>query len=190
MSTTAALLTHRPLSYTRTAIALHWLIALLVLGMLAAGFFMIEMRVSPNKLKIYMLHKSIGLSILALMLIRIIWRLTHRSPALPNSVPNWQRIASHASHALLYLLLIAMPLSGWLMNSASGFPTKLFGVLRLPQLIDKSQSAFAFWQYSHGVIAFSLCGLIAIHVLAALKHHFIDKDVILNRMLGRAAPLN
>jgi cytochrome b561 len=176
-----------PASYTRTAITLHWLIAIAVLGMLGAGFYMIDMRISPDKLKIYMLHKSVGLSILALMLFRIIWRLTHRPPALPGSVPSWQRFASHASHALLYVLLLAMPLSGWLMNSASGFPTKLFGVLPLPQLIEKSQSDFAFWQYSHAVIAFSLCALIAIHVLAALKHHFIDKDVILRRMLGRSS---
>ena len=178
--------TRAPASYTRTAITLHWLIGLAVLGMLGAGFYMIDMRISPDKLKIYMLHKSFGLSILALMLFRIIWRLTHRPPALPTSVPRWQRFASHTSHALLYVLLLAMPLSGWLMNSASGFPTKLFGVLPFPQLIEKSQSAFAFWQYSHAVIAFSLCGLIAIHVLAALKHHFIDKDVILRRILGRS----
>ena len=175
-----------PLAYTRTAISLHWLIGIAVLGMLGAGFYMTDMRISPDKLKIYMLHKSVGLSILALMIFRIVWRLTHRPPALPASLPNWQRIASYVSHGLLYLLLIAMPLSGWLMNSASGFPTKLFGVLPFPQLIEKSQSAFEFWKYSHGVIAISLCGLIGIHVLAALKHHFIDKDVILNRMLGRS----
>jgi cytochrome b561 len=168
--------------YTRTAIALHWLIALCVAGLLAAGFYMTGLKISPVKLQIYMLHKSLGLSVLALMLVRIVWRLTHTPPALPTFVPRWQRTVSAITHALLYVLLLAMPISGWLMNSASGFPTKLFSVLPLPQLIARDADTFVRWQTVHAYLAYCLLALVALHIIAALKHALIDRDGILRRM--------
>jgi cytochrome b561 len=168
--------------YTRTAICLHWLIALCVLGLLSVGLYMTGLKISPVKLQIYMLHKSLGLTVLALMLIRLLWRLTHAPPPLPVSLPAWQRVASASTHALIYLLLFAMPISGWLMNSASGFPTKLFSLMPLPQLIARDPEAFVRWQTVHAYLAYSLLALVVLHVAAAFKHALIDRDGIARRM--------
>jgi cytochrome b561 len=168
--------------YTRTAITLHWLIALLVLCLVCVGFYMTGLRISPIKLQIYMLHKSVGLTVLALMLIRLAWRWSHPAPALPASMPAWQRHASASTHALLYLTLFAMPLSGWLMNSASGFPTKLYSVVALPNLIAKDPEVFTRWQTVHAYLAYLLVALVSLHIGAALKHAVFDRDRILARM--------
>ena len=144
---------------------------------------MADMRISPLKIQLYMTHKSVGLTVLALMLLRLAYRLKNPPPALPDGIPGWQKIASHISHALLYLLLFAMPISGWLMNGASGFPMKYFGLVRVPDLVARSQSSLALFKALHFYIAWTLMAVIAVHVLAALKHHFIDRDSILRRML-------
>ena len=162
---------------------LHWLIALMVFGLLGVGLYMTDMRISPQKIQLYMTHKSVGLTVLMLMLVRIVYRLKNPTPALPESIPGWQKAASHISHVLLYLLLFAMPISGWLMNSASGFPMKYFGLVRVPDLIARSQENLALFKAVHFYIAWTLMAVIAVHVLAALKHHFIDRDSVLRRML-------
>ena len=162
---------------------LHWLIALAVLGMLGVGLYMTGMRISPQKIQLYMTHKSIGLTVLALMLVRVVYRLKNPAPALPVDMPGWQKAASHISHVLLYLLLLVMPISGWLMNGASGFPMKYFGLVRVPDLVARNQENLALFKAIHFYIAWTLIALIAVHVLAALKHHFIDRDSVLRRML-------
>ena len=162
---------------------LHWLIALMVFTLLGVGLYMTDMRISPQKLQLYMTHKSVGLTVLMLMLLRLAYRLRNPPPALPQGIPRWQKTASHISHALLYLLLFAMPISGWLMNGASGFPMKYFGLVRVPDLLARNQENLALFKAAHGYIAWTLMGLIAVHVLAALKHHFIDRDTVLRRML-------
>ncbi len=162
---------------------LHWLIALMVIGMLGIGLYMTGMRISPQKIQLYMTHKSIGLTVLALMLVRVAYRLKNPAPALPVDMPSWQKAASHVSHALLYLLLLAMPISGWLMNGASGFPMKYFGLVRVPDFVARNQESLALFKTIHFYIAWTLIALIAVHVLAALKHHFIDRDSVLRRML-------
>jgi cytochrome b561 len=169
--------------YTKFAKTMHWLVAVGVLGLLAVGLWMTQMKMSPQKIQLYMTHKSVGLTILALMLVRIGYRWRHAPPALPETIPAWQARASRWSHALLYVLLLAMPLSGWLMNSASGFPMKYFGLFRVPNLIERSQSSVEFFKSAHELIAWALICLIALHVSAALKHHFIDRDDVLRRML-------
>jgi cytochrome b561 len=168
--------------YSNTAIFLHWLMALMVLGLIAVGFYMTNQRASPSVFKLYMTHKSVGLTVLALVLVRLLWRWRVSPPPLPP-MPSWQRTASRVSHGLLYLLMLLMPLSGWLMNSASGTPMRYFSWFKVPQLIARNPEQLALWKTVHNVAAIALCALIAIHLLAAIKHHFIDKDGLLYRML-------
>ena len=178
----SATLQHHP-HYKSGAKWLHWLIALMVFGLLGVGLYMTDMRISPQKIQLYMTHKSVGLTVLMLMLLRVAYRLMNPPPALPDGIPVWQKAASHVSHALLYLLLFAMPISGWLMNGASGFPMKYFGLVRVPDLLVRNQENLALLKAAHFYIAWTLMAVIALHVLAALKHHFIDRDTVLRRML-------
>jgi cytochrome b561 len=170
--------------YTRTAIALHWLMAIMIIGLIAVGFYMSSQKITPSVIKLYMTHKSVGLCVLTLATIRIAWRLTHQPPALPM-MPSWQARASQVSHALLYLLMVLMPLSGWLMNSATGTPMKLFGVLRIPSLIEKSSEQVELWKSMHEIFAWSLVVLISVHIMAAIKHQFFQRDGLLRRMWFR-----
>jgi len=171
-----------PSRYTHTAIALHWLLALLILTSLAVGLYMVELRLSPWKLKVYSWHKWLGVSIFLLVLLRLAWRLTHAAPPLPAGMPAWQRHAAAVSHGLLYLLMLAIPLSGWLMSSAKGFQTVYFGVLPLPDLVERSKILGDFLASTHVTLNYTLMALLLIHVAAALKHHFIDRDDVLRRM--------
>ena len=172
-----------PQHYRSGAKWLHWLIALMVFGLLGVGLYMTDMRISPQKIQLYMTHKSVGLTVFALMLLRLAYRLKNPAPALPAGIPGWQKAASNGAHVLLYLLLFAMPISGWLMNGASGFPMKYFGLVRVPDLLVRNQEYLAFFKAVHFYIAWTLMAVIAVHVLAALKHHFIDRDTVLRRML-------
>ena len=172
-----------PEHYRSGAKWLHWLIALMVFGLLGVGLYMTDMRISPQKIQLYMTHKSLGLTVLMLMLLRLAYRIKNPAPALPAGIPGWQKAASQITHLLLYLLLFAMPISGWLMNGASGFPMKYFGLVRVPDLLARNQEYLALFKAVHFYIAWTLMAVIALHVLAALKHHFIDRDTILRRML-------
>ncbi len=171
--------------YTRTAIALHWLIAALIFVAFPLGLYMAELPLSPTKLKLYNYHKWIGVTVFALVLLRLLWRATHTPPPLPTSIPPWQQRASHAVHALLYVLMLAAPLSGWLMSSAKGFQTVWFGVLPLPDLIGKDKALGEWLTEVHEGLNFTLLALVLFHVAAALKHHFIDRDGLLRRMSFR-----
>ena len=170
-------------NYTRTAITLHWLVALLILVALPLGMVMTELDLSPTKLKLYSWHKWLGVTVFALALLRIVWRLTHAAPALPETMPAWQRKAAAALHGLLYLLMLALPISGWLMSSAKGFQTVWFGVLPLPDLVAKNEELGHFFEETHEALVGLLLFLLAAHVAATLKHHFIDRDDIAARML-------
>lgn len=169
--------------YTRTALLLHWLLALMILAALGWGLYMVELRLSPWKLKAYAWHKWLGVTIFLLVLVRLGWRLTHAPPPLPATLPAWQRALAGISHALLYLLMLAMPLTGWLMSSAKGFQTVYFGVLPIPDLLDKNKILGDALASAHAALAWLLIALLALHVAAALKHHFIDRDDVLRRML-------
>lgn len=172
-----------PQAYTATARALHWLMAPLILGMLGLGVYMADLKLSPTKLQLYSWHKWIGMSLLLLAMARVAWRLTHPAPPLPASVPPWQRVAAQVTHGLLYALLVAIPLSGWLMSSAKGFQTVWWGVLPLPDLVAKDGALGKLLATVHGCLNLTLAALLAVHVAAALKHHFIDRDAVLARML-------
>jgi cytochrome b561 len=168
--------------YTPSAIVLHWLVALLIFATFPLGVYMQDLPLSPYKLKLYSYHKWIGITVLLLLAIRLSWRLTHTPPPLSDSVAAWQRRASAIVHGLLYLLMVAIPLSGWLMSSAKGFPVVWFGVLPLPDLVGKDKALGDLLASVHQVLNFTLLGLVILHVAAALQHHFIERQPFLQRM--------
>lgn len=171
------------MAWTRTAISLHWLIAVLVFAGWGLGAYMNELPASPEKLQYYSWHKWIGVTIFLLALLRAAWRLAHVPPPLPATTAPWQARAARASHLLFYALLLVLPLSGWLMSSAKGYQTVYFGVLPLPDLLDKNTELGEALAEVHELLGWLLAGLVALHVAAALKHHFVDRDGVLRRML-------
>ena len=172
--------------YTGPAIALHWLLALAIVGSFCVGLYMTELPISPQRLKLYNWHKWAGICILALSALRLLWRLTHQPPA-DVPMPAWQRRASHAVHGLLYGLFFAVPLAGWAYSSAAGFPVVVFGVLPLPDFVSPDKALAEAIKPLHKILAFTLAALALAHVGAALKHHFVDRDGLLDRMRpGRA----
>ena len=180
----------REARYSTVAVVLHWAIALLILGQIAGGWFMEDLpNASPIKFDLYQLHKSFGISILALTLARLGWRLTHRPPALPAATPGWQKGAARATHWLFYFLLLATPLLGLAMVSVSpkDIPTQWFGLFGVPHLdfipsgADPAETERRFMQF-HRWLAYGFLGLLALHVGAALKHGFADRDGVLRSM--------
>ena len=169
--------------YTRIAIALHWAIAALILCTFPLGLYMADLPLSPHKLRVYSYHKWIGVTVFGLAALRLAWRATHRPPPLPQAVPAWQRRAAHGVHWLLYALLLAIPLSGWLHSSATGVPTVYLGLWQLPDVVAKDKALAAALKLAHQTLNFTLLALVVLHVAAALKHHFVDRDRVLARML-------
>ena len=175
-----------PVAYTRTARALHWTMAVLLIGLLALGFYMHDLPLSPEKLKLYSWHKWAGVTVFLLALFRLAWRAGHRPPPLPENMPRAMRLAAHAGHALLYVLMLAIPLSGWLMSSAKGFQTVWFGVVPIPDLVGKDKALGDLLAEVHKTLNLAFVALIAAHVGAALKHRFVDRDGVLARMLPQS----
>jgi cytochrome b561 len=170
-----------PARYSTTAIALHWLLGLALVGSFSVGLYMTELPISPQRLKLYNWHKWAGIVILTLSLLRLLWRLTHRPPAdLP--MPAWQQRAAQLTHRALYALFFAVPLAGWAHSSAAGFPVVVFGVLPLPDFVPVDRALADLLKESHEALASALALLVVVHVGAALKHHFIDRDGLLRRM--------
>jgi cytochrome b561 len=167
--------------YTRTAIALHWLVAALVFVAFPLGVYMHDLPLSPAKLRLISYHKWLGVTVFVLAIARIAWRLTHTPPRLP-AMPRWQAAASQVVHGLLYGLLLAVPLSGWLMSSAKGIPTVWFGVVPLPDLIGRDRALAETLVAVHKALNITLLVTVAVHVAAALKHQFIDRDGLMSRM--------
>ncbi len=171
--------------YTHTAKSLHWLMAILIFGLLALGFYMHDLPLSPQKLQLYSWHKWVGVTAFLLVLFRLAWRATHRPPPLPANMARTMRFAAHAGHFVLYALMLAIPLSGWLMSSAKGFQTVWFGLLPIPDLLGKNKETGDLLALVHKSLNLLFVAAIAGHIGAALKHHFIDKDDILTRMLPK-----
>jgi cytochrome b561 len=173
--------------YGLTAIALHWLLALLLVGLFVLGLYMTSLPFSPQRLKLYNWHKWAGVVVLTLSFVRLMWRLTHRPPALPAAVaqamPAWQHWAHHGTHYALYALFFAVPLLGWAYSSAAGFPIVVFGVLPLPDFVAASKPLADAIKPWHGYAAYAMAALVLLHVAAALKHQLIDRDGLLARML-------
>lgn len=169
--------------YTATAKSLHWLMALMFFGMLALGFYMTGLSLSPQKLQLYSWHKWAGVTIFMLALFRLAWRLSHRPPALPSGTGRLASLAAHGAHWVLYLLMLAIPLSGWLMSSAKGFQTVWFGIVPLPDLLERNRELGNVLAQVHGTLNWLFVALLAGHILAALMHQFINKDGLIERML-------
>ena len=176
--------------YTATAKGLHWLMALLIFGLLALGFYMQDLPLSPEKLQFYSWHKWAGVTVFALVWLRLLWRVTHRPPAYPISMSGLQQALAHTGHLVLYVLMIVIPLSGWLMSSAKGVPTVWFGVLPLPDLIGRDKELGKQLAELHSALNIGFLVLIGGHAAAALFHHLVHKDDTLRRMLPARANTN
>ncbi len=172
-----------PTSYTLVAKALHWLMTALIAGMLVLGFYMADLPLSPEKLALYSWHKWVGVSVFLLVWLRLLWRITHRPPDYPASMSRITQGLAHMGHLGLYALMIAIPLTGWLMSSAKGFQTVWWGVWPIPDLLAKDKALGNTLQEVHEALNGLLVLLIGGHVAAALKHYFMDRDGILQRML-------
>ena len=171
-----------PARYSALAMLLHWVLALAIVCAFLVGWYMSDLPLSPTRLKLFNWHKWAGISILALSALRLLWRLVKAPPAdVPMSA--WQARAAHAVHLLLYLSFFAVPLAGWAYSSAAGFQVVWFGVLPLPNLVTPDKALAEQLKELHGLLAWGLATLVVLHVAGALKHQFIDKDGLIQRML-------
>lgn len=168
--------------YTGTAIVLHWLAGFLIVGGFALGLWMTGLEISPAKLTWYSYHKWIGITVFLIALARLAWRRAH-PPPMPVAMPEWQRKAAAATHVALYALMLAIPLSGWIYSSATGVSVAYFGLVPLPDLVPKDKTLAAILKGIHVTLNYSLLALVIVHVGAALKHHLVDRDGVLARML-------
>jgi len=171
--------------YGGVAIALHWLTAALVVANLALGASMVPLPLSPRKLEWYMSHKWIGITVFVVTCVRLAWRAGHRPPAL-SPMPDWQRRAASVSHALMYVLLAVIPLSGWLYSSSTGVQVVYLGLVPLPDLVPKDRALALVLKWLHFGLNSTLFALVSVHAAAALKHAFADRDGTLSRMLPKA----
>jgi cytochrome b561 len=171
--------------YTITAIVLHWIVALILMVQIPLGWWMQTIAKDPvgPRVDAFNLHKSIGLTVLLLMVVRLAWRSTHRPPPLPP-MPWWQAMAARGNHWLLYLLLFLQPLTGYLGSAFSGYPVRYFGLV-IPSWAAKNVALKDFLSVAHLATSWVLVAAIALHVAAALKHHYADHDRLLWRMLRR-----
>ena len=162
--------------------SLHWLMALGILGNGILGLIMDEMPRGMAKLNTFAIHKSIGLTVLALLILRVSWRLFDRAPP-DEPMPRWQRLAAHATHGVLYLLMLAIPLSGWIYNSLHGYPLQWFKWFNLPALMEKNEALSDLAGETHEVLFWVLVAVLVAHVGGALVHHWFERDNTLLRML-------
>ncbi|MDO8702958.1 MAG: cytochrome b [Undibacterium sp.] len=169
--------------YNRLSIFFHWLLALLIIAAFALGSIMSDMKISPSKLQYYSWHKWMGVTILALVALRLLTRLLKGAPAYPDSMKKWEKQVANGTHVVLYLLMFAVPLSGYFYTSAAGFPVVYLGLFELPTIIAPNPELKPILKEVHEILTKVMFALVALHVLAALKHHFIDKDGIFQRML-------
>ena len=172
-----------PIRYTGTARVLHWLAALLIFCGASLGLFMTGLEFSPAKFRFYAWHKWLGITVFLLAAMRLAWRTAHPAPPLPSAMPEWQVRASRVSHALLYGLMLAIPLSGWIYSSSTGVSVVYLGLVPLPDLIPKDREIAKSLLLLHKSLNYLLDAVVTLHVAAALKHHFVDHDNVLTRML-------
>jgi cytochrome b561 len=168
--------------YTSTAIVLHWLLVVALLAQIGFGWFLEDVpRGTPERTIYVNLHKSTGMVIGVTILLRLYWRLTHPAPSLPSSMSRWERVAAHWSHVLLYVCMIVMPLSGYVASNFSKYGVNFFNSLKLPPWGVDDQAVYGVFNTTHVVTSFIFVTLIALHVLAALRHLF-KRDGVFGRM--------
>jgi cytochrome b561 len=171
-------------AYDGLAMALHWVTAALIVANWLLGLSMVPLPISPRKLHWYLLHKSIGLTVLLLTSLRVGWRALRPAPSLVP-MPAWQRRAARVSHVLLYVLLFAIPLSGWLYSSATGVQVVYLGLVPLPNLVPKDRALGDVLRLVHVGLNVTLATVVCVHVAAAIRHHVVDHDTTHARMLPR-----
>jgi cytochrome b561 len=165
--------------------AFHWAIVALLVVMAYLGLTMTDLPTSAHKANVYALHKSIGLTLLALVVLRLAWRLYAGRPLEVDGMPRWQHRIASLTHAALYVLLFAIPLSGWVINSASGFPLRWFGLVRVPAIAPRDAALNDLAKETHEVLFWILVATAAVHAAAAIYHHLVQHDATLARMLPR-----
>lgn len=165
------------------AVLMHWIMAALILTQFALGWSAAEWRLSPTKLHLFTWHKTIGLVVLGLAMLRLAWRYAAPAPSWPDNMPSWERRAARASHVFLYALILVMPVSGWVINSAANIPFSIFGLVPLPAIVSPSKLLEATAKLVHLSLFWLLLAAVLVHVGAALRHHFILQDQVLRRML-------
>lgn len=170
-------------SYGSIAKFLHWGVGLMMLGLLTAGIIMTRIEAAPLKWDIYGLHKATGILVLALVLLRAIWRARNPKPASLPTHQQWEKCLAHSAHIGLYIMMIGMPLTGWAMSSAGGHAISFYGLFTVPPLLDKNPDLGKIFNQVHEYMGYAMIAVIALHVVGALKHHMIDKDSTLRRML-------
>ena len=173
-----------PSRYTRVAMALHWIIAALIVWGFSLGWIMTDIPgFTPTKLRYFSWHKWIGVTVLVLALIRLLWRATHPAPALPAVMHTWEKLAAHAGHAALYILMLIIPVTGYLYSSAAGIQVVYLGVLPLPTIIGPDTMLKGILKTIHIALNYVLLFAVAGHLLAVIKHELFDKQRLLARML-------
>ncbi len=177
----------RPARYGAVAQLLHWVIAALIVVQFTLAYLADDLPLGVRKLALLARHKSFGMTVLMLALVRLLWRATHAAPELPARMNAAERLLARGTHLAFYVLLFAMPLTGWLMSSAKAYSVSWFGLFTWPNLIAKNERAFELLRDVHDDLSVALLVIAVLHVLAALKHHFWDKDDVLARMLPRGS---
>lgn len=173
--------------YGGVAMTLHWLTAALIVANLILGLSMVPLPFTPRKLSWYLVHKAIGITVFLVTCFRLAWRWQHPAPP-PVAMPDWQRRASAAVHVLLYMLLLLIPISGWVYSSATGVQVVYLGLVPLPDLVTKDRALAGVLKVVHVTLNFTLFTLVCLHVAAALKHHFAERDGVLARMVPGIRP--
>lgn len=170
-------------SWGCVAKSLHWALAILILGQLLLGQIAEEARLSPLKLDLFVWHKSIGVTIFLLVVLRLAWRSVNSPPVTPADIAAWEKRLAHAGHGLLYVLMLAVPLSGWWVSDTSRIPFRLYWAVPVPDLMRPDADLSEFAADVHGVLTTLLLILVGLHILAALRHHFLLRNDTLLRML-------
>lgn len=181
-------LKNSPEKYGAVTKAFHWLTGITVICLLGIGLYMVRAEKGPALFQIYGLHKSFGILVLTATFFRVLWHVYSKKPSLVDGMAAWERAAAHAGHFFLYICMLGMPLSGWLMSSAFGRSVKFFGLVQLPDLVQPNPALAETLSDIHEYLAYALIGMIVLHAAAALKHHFISKDATLKRMLPFGKP--
>jgi cytochrome b561 len=169
--------------YTALAQTLHWIIAALIATQFTLGWMQDDLPLGMHKLALLARHKSFGMTVLMLAVFRLVWRLFNPAPPLPDGMSRIERFLARSTHIAFYVLLFAMPLSGWLMSSAKNYSVSWFGLFTWPNLIGPNDGSFDVLKGTHYWLSNVLFAIVILHVLAALKHHFWNKDDVLKRML-------
>lgn len=172
--------------YGVVMILAHWIGAAIIVFMLVLGLVMTAMPdvgFSTTKIKLILLHKAIGVIALCFVALRLLWRLLNKTPALPSTMPSWQQALAQVNIIILYGLMFGLPITGWVVSSASGMPISFFGLFTLPDIVQQNQFLALAFMKIHAILAYSLIAVIALHILAALYHHFVLKDGVFLRII-------